>query len=365
VEVSELVLTRRELQVLLNCIYSSDTRYLHVEYPFYGLELFTLDMKKPELTKIVRYKEFDRERGTRRPLDRSVGQEELPNYNDFKNCLQSSGFLDYRNEDHIAKTLADLRDEARDPNKRPRPVFIAIDTNLLYFRFLSRHMPVRHEATDRTVEATDFRYVVSELVQREIDSTIVHKYDRDEIMALSALFAHKELLREFRNGSAKRARGAKLAFNEMNYLLTDLRALRIKGTPARDKEMNDIQIAQSYKDWSRGGDYDILLITGDEDMINHGRTSELMTLQLELPFEPPEHARVDPWTTADIIHHLAVTLGVVSLSNAGVLVFGEWGGKTSADYASESLKIVSDDEGTMASVSRNLDVCRKILARPA
>ncbi|MCU0860385.1 MAG: hypothetical protein MUE55_07370, partial [Thermoplasmata archaeon] len=333
------------------------------EYPFYELELFTLDMKKPEMTKIARYKEFDRERTSRRPLDRSVGHDELPSYNDFKNCLLSSGFLDYRNEDHIAKTLADLRDEARDPNKRPRPVFIAIDTNLLYFRFLSRHMPVRHESTDRTVEATDFRYVVSELVQREIDSTITHKYDRDEIMALSSLLAHKELLGEFRNGSAKKARRAKLAFNEMDYLLTELRALRIKGTPARDKELNDIQIAQSYKDWSRSGDYDVMLITGDEDMINHGRTSELMTLQLELPFEPPEHARVDPWTVGDIIHDLAVTLGVVSLSNAGVLVYGEWGGKTSTDYAKENLKIVSDDAEVMASVSRQLDVCRKILGR--
>lgn len=360
---SDLVLSRTELQVLLNCLYSGDTRYLHVEYPFYQIELFTLDMRKPELTKIVRFKEFDRERASRKPIDRSVGQEELPGYNDFKNCLLSSGFLKYRNEDHIARTLADLRDEAKDPNKRPRPVFIAIDTNLLYFRFLSRHMPVRHEATDRTVEATDFRYVVSELVQREIDSTITHKYDREEIAALSALLAHKELLGEFRNGSAKRARRGKLAFNEMNYLLTELRALRIKGTPARDKELNDIQIAQSYKDWSRGGDYDVMLITGDEDMINHGRTSELMTLQLELPFEPPEHARVDPWTTADIIHDLAVTLGVVSLANAGVLVYGEWGGKTSADYASESLKVVSDDHELMASVSRQLDVCRRILNR--
>ncbi|MCU0860264.1 MAG: hypothetical protein MUE55_06740, partial [Thermoplasmata archaeon] len=59
---SDLVLSRQELQVLLNCIYGGETRYLHVEYPFYELELFTLDMKKPEMTKIARYKEFDRER---------------------------------------------------------------------------------------------------------------------------------------------------------------------------------------------------------------------------------------------------------------------------------------------------------------
>ena len=52
---------------------------------------------------------------------------------------------------------------------------------------------------------------------------------------MGRVLAHPELLREFSNGSGRRTRIAKLAFNEMNYLLTELRALRIKGTPTRGK----------------------------------------------------------------------------------------------------------------------------------
>ncbi len=48
----ELVLSRKELQIVTNAIYRSDTRYIHVSYPFYKIELFTLDINKPELSKL-------------------------------------------------------------------------------------------------------------------------------------------------------------------------------------------------------------------------------------------------------------------------------------------------------------------------
>ena len=360
---SDFILSRRELQVLTNCIYDGDTRYVHVTYPFYDLELFTLDMKKPELTHIVRAKDFDGARLSRKPIDRSVSADELPSYNDLRNCLLSSGFLDYKNEGEIAKTLADLRDEARDPNKRPRPVFVALDTNILYNKFLSRHLPMRDGMSDRTVDSEDFRYVLSEVVQQEIDNRITHKYTREEIGALSALFAHKELLNEFRNASGRRGRVAKQAFGEMNFVMTELRALRIKGRSTGDRERNDIAIAQSYKEWARGGDYDVLLLTADEDMINHARMSELMTLQMELPFDVPEHGRIDPWAVTDLLYDLAVTFGAVSLENEGVTLLGEWGGKTSGDYARENLKAVLRDDGKARAIGQQLGVCRGILGQ--
>jgi len=267
--VKELVMSRGELQILTNSIQRGDRRYIHVSYPFYDLELFTLDIGRPELTKIVRPDAFDWARNSRKPLDRSVSADELPSYSDLRNCLLSSGFLDYKNEAEIARKLVDLRDEARDPNKRPRPVFVAVDTNILYNRFLSRHLPMRDGSGRSSVKAADFRYVLSEIVQMEVDSHITHKYDRDEIQALATVFAHPEILREFANASGRRTRVSKLAFNEMNHLLTELKALRIKGTPVRGKERNDIEIAQSYKHWARGGDYDVFLLTADEDMVNH------------------------------------------------------------------------------------------------
>lgn len=358
----ELVLSRRELQVLTNSVHRSDTRYVHVSYPFYDLELFTLDIGRPELTKMVRPDALDWARNSRKPLNRSVSADELPSYSDLRNCLLTAGFLDYKNESEIARKLIDLRDEASDPNKRPRPVFVAVDTNILYNMFLSRHFPMRDETSGASVDAPDFRYVLSEIVQMEVDSQITHKYSRDEIQALSGALSHPELLREFANASGRRTRVAKLAFNEMNHLLTELKALRIKGNPVKGKERNDIEIAQSYKHWARGGDYDVFLLTADEDMVNHARMSELMTLQLELPFEVPEHARIDPWNVSDLLYDLAITFGVISLDNAGVLIFGEWAGKSSSDYQGERVKVRFTDERQYPEIARQLEMCRKATA---
>jgi hypothetical protein len=361
VEVKELVLSRKELQILTNAINRGDRRYIHVSYPFYGIELFTLDIEKPELTNIVRPDKFDWTRTEKKPLNRSFNPDELPSFSDLRNCLLSSGFIDHKNEREITQKLLDLKEEARDPNKRPRPVFVAVDTNILYDRFLSRHLPMTDDATGRTVEATDFRYVLSEIVQQEIDSKITHKYSREELQGLASVVDHQELLKEFSNASGRRERIAKLAFNEMSYLMTELRALRIKGTPTRGKEFNDIEIAQSYKNWARSGDYDVFLLTADEDMINHARTSELMTLQLELPFAVPDHARIDPWRMSDLLYDLAVVFGVVSLDNENILIFGEWGGKSSSDYLAENVKVRFVDEEKFPSVAMQADLCRKIL----
>lgn len=361
----ELVLSRKELQIVTNAIYRGDTRYVHVSYPFYVTELFTLDIIKPELTKIVRPDAFDWTRSSKKPLNRSFSADELPSYSDLRNCLLSSGFLNYKNEAEVTKKLLELREEARDPNKRPRPVFVAVDTNILYDRFLSRHLPLKDETTGRTVDAADFRYVLSEIVQMEIDSNIVHKYSREELQGLASVVSHPELLKEFANASGRRERVAKLAFNEMTFVLAELRALRIKGTPAKDKEMNDIEIARSYKQWARSGDFEVFLLTADEDMVNHARTGELMTLQLELPFAVPEHARIDPWSVSDLIYDLAVTFGVISLDNEGMLVLGEWGGKSSTDYLGEKVKVRLSDDAKYPSILKQLDLCRRVLGRPA
>ncbi|OGS56111.1 MAG: hypothetical protein A3K60_01055 [Euryarchaeota archaeon RBG_19FT_COMBO_56_21] len=361
-EVKELIMSRQELQILTNAIYRGDTRYIHVSYPFYGTELFTLDVGKPELKDIVRPDAFDWARSSKKPLDRSVSADELPSYSDLRNCLLSSGFLSYKNEKEITDRLLALREDSRDPNKRPRPVFVAVDTNILYDRFLSRHLPLT-DPTGRSVQAGDFRYVVSEVVLLEIDSRVTHKYSREEIRALAQVFSHPELLQEFSNGSGRRTRVAKLAINEMQYLLTELRALRIKGTPARDKEHNDIEIAQSYKHWARSNDYDVVLLTADEDMVTHARAGELMPLPLEIPFAVPEHARIDPWKMSDLLFDLAVTFGVISLDNEDVRVFGEWGGKSSTDYAREHVKVVFPEQGKHDAVSKQLEVCRRVLGR--
>ncbi len=47
----DLVMSRNELQILTNAMHRGDTRYIHVSYPFYETDLFSLDIETPELTR--------------------------------------------------------------------------------------------------------------------------------------------------------------------------------------------------------------------------------------------------------------------------------------------------------------------------
>jgi hypothetical protein len=88
-----------------------------------------------------------------------------------------------------------------------------------------------------------------------------------------------------------------------------------------------------------------------------------MTLQLELPFAVPEHARIDPWNLSNLLYDLAITLGLVSLNKEEIIIFGEWGGKGSSDYLNENVKARFVDDKMFDIVSRQLAICRKILEK--
>jgi hypothetical protein len=44
-----------------------------------------------------------------------------------------------------------------------------------------------------------------------------------------------------------------------------------------------------------------------------------------------------------------------------MLVFGEWGGKSSSDYMRENVKVRSQREDLVPELQRHLDICRKIM----
>jgi len=44
-------------------------------------------------------------------------------------------------------------------------------------------------------------------------------------------------------------------------------------------------------------------------------------------------------------------------------VYGEWGGKSSSDYIGENVKVVFGSEEKHTEVSKQLDICRRILGK--
>jgi len=358
----DIIMKRQELSVLLNHLKENGQQHLWVNFPFFDLPLFRLDLDKPEISNIVTKEQFETERLRRKPYSKEQLAANLPYFNDLRNCFLSSGIDSYANEKKVLERLQELHDEAKDPNKRPRPLFIALDTNIFYARFLSRHLQTFDELGRPILKAEGLRYAVSEMVQQEIDFQIIEKYKGEDIKELKRSLSASHYLDEFYNASARKARMAKLALAELVYAFTELRAVRIKGSlQGNDYSRNDIQIAQSYKDYSRRMDYDILLLTADEDMIYHANSAELMAVQLILGTGMPPQKVVDPWSLQDLMHDLAVSFGVIEYTGKGIAILGEWGGKSSEDYNEEKVKVKIQEDGLAREVEKELMLCRKTI----
>lgn len=357
----DILMRRQELNVLLNHLREEGQESVWVNYPFFDLPLFRLDLGKPSISNIVTQEQFETERMRRKPYGREQLAANLPYFNDLRNCFLSSGVESYANENKVLARLKELYEETKDPNKRPRPLFIALDTNIFYSRFLSRHLQTFDEFGRPVLRAEGLRYLISEMVQQEIDFQIVEKYRGEDIKELKKSLAASHYLDEFYNASCRKARLAKLALAELVYAFTQLRAVRIKGSlTGDDYSKNDIQIAQSYKEYSRRMDYDVLLLTADEDMVYHANSAELMAIQLIIGSGLPQQKEVDPWCLQDLIHDLSVAFGVIEFTGKGIAFLGEWGGKSSEDYNEERIKVRFHDDGTAREVEKELMLCRKI-----
>lgn len=359
----DIVMKRNELNVLLNHFSDEDHKHLWIHYPFFDLQLFRIDLEQPSVSNIVTQGDFENERLRRRPYgDERLGAN-LPYYNDLRNCFLSSRVERYANEKKVLARLQELHEEIKDPNKRPRPLFIALDTNIFYARFLSRHLQTYDEFGKPTLWAEGFRYAVSEMVQQEIDFQIIDKFRPEDIRDLKKNLAGAHYLDEFYNASARKARLAKMALAELIYSFSELRAVRIKGSlQGGDYSKNDIQIAQAYKEYSRRMDYDVLLLTADEDMIYHANTAELMAIQLIIGSGVAPQTIVDPWCLQDLVHDLAVAFGVIEFAGLQIAVLGEWGGKSSEDYNEEKVKVRFADDKVAGAIDRELRLCRSISA---
>ena len=356
---SELVMSREELPVLFNDIYSGDKRYFNAVYPFYGTTLFTIDFKKPELTNIIDRQHMREVERARTP--RSADYKDMVGHDELRDCLLSSGLLEFVNHAEVVEWLRKLKRESHDFDSTQRFTFVAVDTNIMYHRFISRHLSFKD--TDGRPFYDGLRYMVSDIVRDEIDASIKHKYSGQEISAFKSKFNRDDLVEELRNGSDLRARKAKLAFNECEFVRRHLEASRASGEGSNDKEDNDRAIARSYMERAKIGNHEARLLTADEDMINHARTADMTAKQLVPPTDVPKRLLVEPWRLRDLVHDLAVVFGAISFENKKdeITVLGEWRGKTSDDYIRERVKVLFSDGRRFKAVQEELNRCRSVL----
>jgi hypothetical protein len=354
---TERVITQDLLMVLFNELHSQGKGSFSVKYPFYDVNLFdfSLDFK---IRNVIGKEKLQNIRSEHMP-DSNFLIADLPSYQDLESTFLSCGVHDYANWDEFSKWISDLMGGSKDPRRMASSLCFAIDTNILYNRFFTGTLPSK----DLGFDAEDLEIVISDLVRTEVSSRIKYKYRSGNLVKMRKSFKNRRYLDEFANRNMLMTRKAKLAQQELDYFTRELSAHGADPTTIpQDKEQMDIEIVKSYKAFGQQCGMTIALITMDQNMADHAKNHSLMYHTLVYPKTEFRRGPVNPWCSLQMFHDLAVKFGVLALSGTGVVIFGEWKGKTSQDYTDGKIKLLMDDNSSIHDrLVSDLDLCEKIL----
>lgn len=329
------VMTKKQLMMLLNEIGRCDFSEFTVVEPYFKNRLL-----KIELTKDGYEIELSGKEKMEVPLSKNEywDKKEIPGFNDYKEALISSGFVDFDNWDNFIEWIEYLYKAEKRPDISSESVFLSIDTNIAYYRLISRRFPLEHN--DTVIGAKDFDYVLSSIVEGEIDHHIRDKYKDSDLKMMGLHTEIGDIRYNFRNRGTLETRKAKFATEELNYLRGELNAARVRGNASKtDSEKNDIRIVESLENFSWNKNIDIGLISTDRNMGNHAENSEVPFFILEIPHSIPRKKIVGSEIVLNLLHDLALMFGAVRIPEIKTVIFGIWGGKKDLDYREESVKV--------------------------
>jgi len=334
-----MIISKEEIMVLLNEFALKGINEITVEYPLFQLPLFTLNLHNFKVDNLVNPANMDSVR--RKYAKGEFLRKELPDYYDLLDSFLSAALMDFDNQDEIEEEFKILRESIKNKKVYIKPVFLGIDTNIAYYRIVSRRL------------GREFEYVISQIVVDEIDARIHTKYTGRMLYHFENLPFH-HIIHEFANGSVKESRKAKNAMNEIYYIFDVLDSLRTgESTETRDKEIRDREIARQYREFAENVGGEIVLLTADKDMVFHAQAKGLSSIYYKLPHRiSVEH--VDPINLPNLFYDLITNFGVVRVNN--FIILGEWRGKEVDDYLNERVKLYSVDEST----AKEIRICRGV-----
>lgn len=330
----EEVFTKRDLMMFLNEVKREGVERFTVEEPFFETTLLEVEVSPTyydlELSGKDRF-------GPYPDSDKYWDVDDVPDFYDYKDCLISSTLIPYSNWDRFTEWLGHLYKSETDPTLSSRSVFLSIDTNMAFYRLISRNFPI--EANGESIQAADFDYLLSSIVESEIDHHISSKYNSSDLKMMGLYTDIGDIRFNFRNRGKLMTRKAKFATQELNFLRGELNAARVKGSPSKtDSEKNDIRIVESLEKFSWSKNIVVALISSDRNMGNHAENSEIPYFVLEQPHRVPKEQKADEGVMLNLLHDLALSFGAVKLPELETTLFGIWGGKTDGDYRDEGVK---------------------------
>lgn len=331
----EEVFTKRDLMMFLNEVKRQGIDHFTVVEPYFKTKMLEVEMKggKYEVT-LNGKNDF----GPYPSKDKYWGISDIPDFYSYKDCLISSGLVKFDNWPKFEDWIGYFYKSEIDPSFASKSIFLSIDTNMAYYRLISRRFPI--ENNGYTITADDFDYLLSSIVEGEVDHHIKDKYSNMDLKMMGMYTKIGDIRYNFNNRGKLMTRKAKFATQELNYLRGKLNAARIKGNVSKtDSEMNDIWIIESLEQFGWTKNINVGLISSDRNMGNHAENAEIPYFILEIPHNIPRTNVVNESVIKNLLHDLALIFGAVKLPELETTIFGIWGGKTDMDYRNESVNL--------------------------
>ncbi|MFW5953575.1 MAG: hypothetical protein ACOCSJ_05370 [Candidatus Natronoplasma sp.] len=353
----EEIFSKEELMIFLNQIEEEGLSEFEVIEPYFENRLLKVDMKDGEYeAELTGKSDFEM------PIskDEYWDKDEIPGFKEYKECLISSGFVEYENWNGFKHWIRSLYESEKDPGLSSESVFLTIDTNLAYYRFISRKFPLRYD--DMTIDANDFDYLLSSIVESEIDHHIRDKYGDSDLKMMGMHTEIGDIRYEFRNRGTLETRKSKFATEELNYLRGELNSARVKGKGSKtDSERNDILIVESLEEFCWEKNIDVALLSTDRNMGNHAENAEIAFFILEMPHSIPKRKKVDSEIILNLLHDMALMYGVIQIPELSTDLLGIWGGKKDDHYSSESVKAwVNPGSPVESQLKREMNVLKSL-----
>ncbi len=352
----EEVLNKGELISLVNNALQYGIEEFTIREPYFNKKMLEINLKYDTVT-LSGKNEFQRPATLNNYWDAT----DIPGFYDYKDCLISSGLIEYSNWKDFVEWIGLLRRNQLDPTLSSRKIYLSLDTNLAYMRLLSRRFPVVHNGT--TIMASDFDYIMSSIVEGEIDHRIMAKYGETDLKMMGLYTEIGDIRYNFRNRGKLSTRKAKFATLELNYIRERLNSVRVKGTASMDdSEKNDIRIVESLENFAWSKDIIPAIISTDRNMGNHAENSEIPYFILEFPHNSPVRHKMDTGVLLNLLHDLALHFGAIRLPELETVLFGIWSGKMDSEYRNESVQAwVNTNSVIEKGIKRDVGLIRKLM----
>ncbi|MFW6375997.1 MAG: PIN domain-containing protein [Thermoplasmatota archaeon] len=322
----------KELNVLVNLI--PENRRL-IKYPLYDFHL--IDVKSASDGYRLEIKDTDQ-------FDDSISEfgslrGEVPNYNDFRSAMMSSGILKIANLDQV-------KEEIKRYEKAKSGVRFALDTNMLYHNFVRNHT---------FIDPKDV--ILVETVKEELKNVLNKKYSKKDIQALKG-YAPKfrELLDELGNRRIKKSRKASLAHRDWQYLIdNDARVIEtVRESSSKEGESDKI-IVESLKEHDDKISQFVVLLTADDALIDLCKMENMEYIKCDMEHQV-DSTNCDYKQLRNLLYDMANMFGFIKFGP--VIIYGVYRGYTS--NKPDVLKVKTQNNKLHDELEEELETCRKL-----